>query len=169
MNTSLQRFRQWNDKPSVGYLTRLVLFELEQVISIEPVGMEVTSSGIMLVAGAKGVLFEFSQKVCTWQETKVDDEVGELYTENIEMQVYGQNKALLSWLYANQARRFIGFWRDTNGECFMAGNKDNGLRYQYRRAITDRSMIQVSIAGKFTQPSYFLDSSFINTVQFQQF
>lgn len=168
MNATLQRFRQFNST-SVGYLTHLVLFELEQVVSIEPIEMTLNTDGIELVAGAKGVLFEFIQKNSTWQEAKVDDEVGELYTENIEMLVYGQNKELMSWLYANQARRFVGFWRDTNGECFMAGNKDNGLRYQYRRAIADRSMIQVSIAGKFTRPSYFLDSSFFNTVQLQQF
>ena len=168
MNTRVEQFRQYDNSTSVGYVTHLILFSLEQIVSLNPNGLEVSAMDIQLIDGAKGASFEFTDKGCTWKESNVDDEAGQYQLVNIDFLTYGQSKDLLSWLYANQARRFVGFWRDTNGAYYMAGNVENGLRYQYRRAVTDRSMIQVGIVGKYTEPVYFLDSSFFKAIQLQK-
>lgn len=161
MNTSVKQFRQYGNGTSVGYVTHLILFSLEQIVSLSPNGLEVSATGVQLVDGAKGALFEFTDKGCVWKESEVDDDAGQYYSINIDFSTYGQSKELMSWLYANQARRFVGFWRDANGICYVAGNVENGLRYQYQRNVTNRSMIQVGIGGKYTEPICFLEASFL--------
>ena len=154
-------------KSSIGYISHLVLIESSRVKTIDV-------SGVQLLDGTPITVFEFLQKNAVWQEAQqIDDSSGDYYTITISCQIRNVSEALLTWLYANQQRRFVVLWRGVDSDTFYNGNQENGFRYQYNRLASDRKVIELTLTGRFTTPNLPLNPTFISSIltqyQYQTF
>ncbi|WP_026995822.1 hypothetical protein [Flectobacillus major] len=147
-----------HSKSSIGYVTHLILIECKRVTSID-------NAEVNMLDGSVITLFEFLQKNAVWDEVQQqDDTSGDYYTVTLTCQIKSVTEELLTWLYANQQRRFISFWREADANTWYNGNPENGFGYQYSRLATDRKTIELSLKGRFTKPSFSLNPSFISSI-----
>lgn len=164
---NVQRIKQnEGGRTGVGFVTHLVVMAITDVIDIVPNGLFVNS--LELKAGKQAILFELYSKACTWQEVEQRSDDGKLFNITLDVVLTGQSATTLTWLYENQNKKFVLAWRDTNGNCFVAGDTELGFEYLYKRWTTDRSLMQVVFTANMLAPSFTLNTSFFSSVNLKQ-
>lgn len=144
---------------AVGWLTHLYLVACEHVhYDIMP-GSTLKAPGQLWLAGERIVTeVKLRSKTAGFSETLQQTFNGEAYAQQISVPIPSLANELTEWVYKNANRRFVAVFRDTAGNCYLAGTKSNGLRLTWNRSVQNMSAQQMQLAGINWHPVLWIDS-----------
>lgn len=127
-------------RPATGYLVVVYLVPTDALVyTFAPNElMELSERAIGLVAG--GTVTEIRCRALTATLNVTSQSVGEgtVYTTEVNVPILGEQPLLSAWVKRHERRRWLVLARDTLGNCYLAGDKDNGARLSWSQAVTAR-------------------------------
>lgn len=132
---------------NVGFLTHLFLIRTENTVYVHtPSGDSVNQplSAIGIQTGALITEFRIKNKTATFTEGSSENADGVSHTFSLSVPMKGAATDITNWIYKNAKQRFIIITRDTLGNCYLIGTKDNGARVSWARQVTSTSTHQLT-------------------------
>ena len=158
MFTALESIGVKNGGPvAAGWLTHLYL------ISCQHVAYDVYPGSLLspvhpLWLDGKLIQIKLRSKTASFSESLAYGVNGESYSCQISVPVVTLANDVTEWVYKNGKQRFVAFFRDTAGSCYLAGTKSNGLRLGWGRSVASVSSQQLLFSGVNWHPVLWLDS-----------
>ncbi|MGV3560761.1 hypothetical protein [Larkinella arboricola] len=161
-----QRLGGWQQQPNAGYVARLKLLYIDDVVRLAgpdqlPVpGRPLTVSAMGLDVATQALVTElvFPPRTCTFSESSSLQGGQVQYALSIQTSIPAPGEALLTWLDQQAERRFLALWVGHNGSYYVAGQPDNGLWLMTGRSLNERDSLSLTIQGLATHPVWYLES-----------
>lgn len=133
---------------NAGFLTHLYLIRTDEVVYVhsptaDSISQPQTAIGIQ--PGAQITQLLIRPKTATLTESSVESVDGVSYTASIAFPIRGTVPELTTWLHQNNKRRYVILTRDTLGNCYVAGQPENGMRISWSRQVSQQSLHQLGL------------------------
>ena len=132
---------------NAGFLTHLYLIRTDDTVYTKsPDGSSVNQlpSAIGINAGAVITQLLIKPKTATFTENISENADGVAYVSSLSVAMKGTARDITTWIHQNTKRRFVILTRDTQGNCYLIGSADNGVRMAWSRQVTTQSTHQLS-------------------------
>ncbi|GAB3802986.1 hypothetical protein GCM10028819_32190 [Spirosoma humi] len=156
MTISEQVFGLQPGQPNAGFIRTLWLLRAVDVVDVlEPHQLPVagqphtvSKSGLLVRVGSKLSKLSLPAKTGTFDESSLREAAGTVYTQTLQLPLPRSSAALDHYLGQNAVHRWVAFWIDYNGQGWLAGRPDNGLRLTTTRLQAASNGIQLTLVGK---------------------
>lgn len=147
-------------KPSPGRLTHLYLISAGDFLFELPVsGAHETEPLIIgLKPGAPVTRIVLRAKTAGFSQASVLTPDGPHYTLSISVPIPAAANEVFAWVAANIRRRWVAVWRDTVGNCYVSGTRDNGLRLTWGHGSEEMHAHNLQLSGVQLRPAVLLES-----------
>jgi hypothetical protein len=71
------------------------------------------------------------------------------------------NSAFSKWLFDAQEKEYIVFFRDGNGETYVAGTSDVGLEFNFDKRIESKNGYGIELAGNLILPTFHTSEKYL--------
>jgi len=144
---------------AVGWLTHLYLVKCSDAAFDVFPNSTLRAANPLWLGGAKVVTeIKLRAKTATFAETLQQSAYGESYACQIATPIPTLANDVTEWVYKNATQRYIVIFRDTAGNCYLAGTKNNGLRLGWNRSVQQTSAQLLQLTGVNWHPVLWLDS-----------
>lgn len=153
---------------NVGWVRRLYLMNREDIsLFIDPIRYPETAGAVpnMLYIGrvlpnVRTVLtrIDFPKRSCLFSQKIVMTDGGVVYTVTISSEATKQSPDLIDWHLANKERELLAMLEDQNGNCYMVGNEEHGLRMDIDQGIGAMNMTNIALSGRFVYPVLLMET-----------
>lgn len=125
-----------------------------------PEAAPLTLPGGMLLTkpGAGLIRMKFPPLQCSFAQQAVLTDHGTFADIRIEYNLPGQQATLDDFYYRYGEREYLCLFEDANGQAFLAGNEEKGLRLTKGQSIAGVNQNSLSLTGRLAVPLLFLDS-----------
>jgi len=133
---------------NAGYLTHLYLIRTDELVYVHaPSGNSLHQplSAVGIKTGAVITEFIIKPKTATFSESSGENADGRSYNAAITVPLKGSANNVTDWIFRNGKHRFLILMRDTMGNCYLAGTKENGARIAWARQVANTSLQQINI------------------------
>ena len=142
-------FRQ--GEPNAGFVRKLWLLRASDVLMV---GLP----GILVKDDAVVTRLSLPSRTATFDEPMTTDRNGVVYTPTLEVVIPGNPADLIDFLFCNQASRWIAFWEDNNGQGWISGEPENGLRItNTKQSQAELRAFRLTLTSKYLHPTYRLN------------
>ncbi len=144
---------------NAGYLTHLYLIRTDEVVYVHsPLGYSLHQplSAVGINSGAIITEFIVKPKTVTFSEVLSQNADGVSYSMSLAVPVKGSAINVTDWVFKNAKRRFLIITRDTMGNCYLAGTKENGARVDWARQVTNLNTQQLNLSLIHWHPIQFI-------------
>ena len=155
-------------RPSnIGGILELYLLDREQVeLVYDPVryplpeAAPMTLPGGMLLTkpGAGLIRMKFPPLQCSFGQQLVQNDNGTYADVRIEYSLPGQEAVLEEFYQLNSDREYLCLFQDANGQAYLAGNEEKGLRLAKGQGIAAVNQKSMALTGRLSVPVLFLHS-----------
>ena len=167
MTVQEQVFGVVSIQPNAGYVRQLWLLRCADVVKLlDPFSfpasnrlMSVSKSGLLVTPGSLLTKLVPSARTATFEEPTTADRAGLLYQPSISLAIPKARAALQQFLYLNAVSRWVAFWVDYNGQGWVSGQPDNGLRLITSPVQGEQHALRLSLTGRQVQPTWRLEST----------
>ncbi len=167
MTVQEQTFGVVGIQPNAGFVRQLWLLRCSDVVNLlDPFSfpfsnriMTVSKSGLLVTAGSLLTKLVPSTRTATFEEPTSLDRAGLIYQPAISLAIPKATAALQQFLYLNALSRWVVFWIDYNGQGWVSGQPDNGLRLVTTPVQGEQHALRLSLSGRLCQPSWRLEST----------
>ena len=137
-------------QPSVGYVTHCLVVYGEVLFDEGNWSQGRQGSVTKLKLPATAVVYDIStrSKQMTFRETRQETADGVNYGVTIEGTYVGMSP-VFDWARGQESRRWAAIWRDTLGNCYVAGIGFNGFRLGLSHAAAERNGHALVLNGVF--------------------
>lgn len=133
---------------AVGWLTHLYLIPCKNVAAdLQPSTSLTALSAVWLTSEKVVTEIKLRSKTAGFGENMQLTADGETYSQQITIPIPAIANDLIDWVFKNANKRMVAIFRDTAGNCYMAGTKNNGLRMTWNRAVQNVSAQQLQLTG----------------------
>lgn len=144
---------------NAGFLTHLYLISTDDVVYLlPPQSGSITQAldAIGIIPGCPIAQFLIRPKTAVFSEGTSSGPDGTIFSSVVSFPMKGSVAGLTTWIHQNANRRFVILTRDTLGNCYVAGGKDNGARISWGRQIAQTSQHQLSLSLASWHPAQFI-------------
>lgn len=119
------------------FVLNLYMFRKSDVVSVlDPIRFplpdgrpfQMPVGGLRLKTGAKVHRFKFPPQTCTFEQTTTRSDSGVVYLPAIEFPMPGTRIEVEDWMYQNREQQFVAIIETPNGNSWIVGNEERGLR-----------------------------------------
>lgn len=137
-------------QPSVGYLTHLYIFHSDLLIDQDNWSEALQRSLTTLKLPNGSVVYDIRAmaKQMTFRELPQQTADGLSVAVSIEA-TYRGTEGVFDWTKGQQKRRWGAIFRDTLGQCYMAGIGFNGFKMVITHNVTERNGFNLTLTGLF--------------------
>lgn len=161
-----RKLSSYRQQPNAGQVARLKLLPIDAVLAISPPNtwpilagpLTVSMYGLAVASGANLTELVFPPDGCSFNEVSTTDEAGTVWSTTLLATIPQNQPALLDWIDANQATRWLAIWLDRNGLAYLAGDPGNGLRLEISRSIAATNAVGFTLKGRSWHPVWFLET-----------
>lgn len=127
-------------RPATGYLVVVYLVPTDALVyTFAPNElMELSDRAIGLAAGGTVTEIRCKPLTATLSVGKQETPDGTVYTTEVTVPILGEQPMLAAWIKRHEKRRWLVLARDTLGNCYLAGDKDNGARLSWGQSVMSR-------------------------------
>ncbi|WP_254561791.1 hypothetical protein [Dyadobacter diqingensis] len=137
--------------PAIGWLTHLYLIDCKDVaFDVYPDTLLSAENALWLAVDRKKVVTEIKlrAKTATFSESLQQSQNGESYSSQITVPLPTHAKNIIAWVHRNARKRFVAIFRDTDGNCYLAGTKNNGMQLGWTRSIQNTLAQQMQLTSQ---------------------
>jgi|GEM_PF-4143748 len=172
MTVTEQRFGGVQGVANAGYVRSVWLLRCVDVLavldpSLLPVPnqpMTVSAGGLLVAVDALVTKLLPPTRTARWQQTDVLDRAGKTYSLSLTLSLPRPSAALTEYLYRHQAVRWVAFWLDGNGQGWVGGEPDNGLRLTMTQSQAEQNVLGLTLTGKSAHPAWRLETTDLATL-----
>lgn len=140
-------------QPNAGYIQSIWLIPVQDVL-----GLEVSASDpgaintISLADNADVVSLRFRRGSCSVAIDENDTVDGIVHMLAINMAIPRQADTLMDYMATRRGSRWLVGWADYNGQYWVGGHPENGLRLAISRQQAEQNQTQLKLTGRLVSP-----------------
>lgn len=166
MTVSEQKIGGYNQS-NVPFVLSLHLVNRKDVIAVldpvrhklpDAVAMRVPIGGVRIRTGAKLYKFMFPPLTCGFTQESSRGDGGVQYAVGVSFPMPASRIDLSEWFNDNAESQFVALMADANGQAYIVGNEDRGLRPLLGQVIGSINDQSVTLSGNFNVPAFILPS-----------
>ncbi|UHG90116.1 hypothetical protein [Spirosoma oryzicola] len=167
MTITEQVFGLQPGEPNAGYVRALWLLRAADVLNVLspqelPVAgqpLTVSKAGLLVRTGAMLSRIKPMTKTATFEEPGDTEAAGSVYAPQLQIPMPKPSPAFDQYLSRYAATRWVVFWVDYNGQGWLAGEPDNGLRLTTSRLQGATNGLLLTFTGRSYHPAWRLEST----------
>lgn len=147
----------------VGWLTHVYLIKCTDLaFDVFPNSSILYTHFLSLINSKHIIEITLRAKSATFNETVSPSANGEVYASQITIPIPSLANDITSWVYKNAINRFMAIFRDTAGNFYMAGTKNNGMKLTWGRSVQQTHSQQIALTLTNWHPVMWLESIDLN-------
>ncbi|GAB3754003.1 hypothetical protein GCM10028817_20100 [Spirosoma pomorum] len=162
-----QTVGHWRGQANTGYVrTAWLLRAIDVLAVLSPAMLPVAGqphtvhrTGLLVEPHAIVTRLQFPVRTGLFEESSDQSADGTSYQPALTVTLPGPTAELDAWLHDHRQQRWVVFWLDGNGQGWLAGEPDNGLRLTLSRYQTDSNKLTLAFRGRSTHSVYRLETT----------